>query len=198
MRFTRGIISILNILIMSLFAFILYKVLMKFLMWGNMKKQTSKDKVLPEVREIKSEGFERKSLYLVVYLKDKEGNPVSYQRIYQESYDKLMEIVGFVEEWYSGNNPAEKPRVKLNFSAFKDAGIRGNLTKRLTLLASWVELRERTPNGVWVVKYDKPLLLLQQKTKSTLKNRWGKKTPVNVFPNRDVYYDYDEGYDVYE
>lgn len=150
-----------------------------------------------EIEEHKTK-HEKKPLYLVVYatiLEDKL-RAISYHRVYKRGFEQIEQIKSVVNDFYIDSECYDNIRYVQNKKLYlsqlmKLTGLGHSVIKPIIIMmSSWKELRIRVKNN-WVVKYDKPLLILQQQPKREQHINISK-SPLYIYPYSDVFYKKDK------
>lgn len=120
-----------------------------------------------------------------VYWFNKKGRPISYQRIYNRSWEQVKKINRAVELYYQKTEyePYEDPTEKMNLQTLvEETGIcQGVVLSLLIKMANVKQVLVRIDNR-WKIERSKPYIIIQQKAKHVQREYWGKKTPLYIYP----------------
>lgn len=133
--------------------------------------------------------FERELLHTVVYQLSKDGRPISYQRLYKNTWAYVEIIMRCIDDFYSEHD--DKKLCVLGLSEL--SGISRDTVRRLIIIMAAAKKVIIKKGDRWKVLHDKPLLVLQQKPKHVDKKLWGKRTPIYVLPFDPKYFGLDRG-----
>ena len=127
--------------------------------------------------------YPRKDLFMIVF-REENGNPCSYKRAYEKTYNKYLDIMEVVDKFYQTYETTEPNIVnKLTVNnILASLKIDKNLLlKHLQVMAGTISVVKRKSIGGFEKILPHPFsILIQQDPKSDVQSNWGKRTPIYI------------------